>query len=122
MKLIYKIVFILCIFILTLGVNVSSADDNSFLQKESVITSVQNSQFDITNKDNTEIISTEFTNEIQSSQRIKNLQNGNLNPYHKELKSQFKRLISYIYSKSYLEKVKNRNLLYIAYEISPNAP
>lgn len=123
MKLIYKIVFIFCLFILSLGINISNENAFAHYEKEDILFSYSTPEFDITNKDNAETITNEcFNQSVQNSARTKTLSLNGFCGDIKGFKNQFKRIISYIYSKSYLDKIQNQSLILISSEISPQAP
>lgn len=124
MKLIYKITFILCLFLLTLGINIQGVNlQSANYAREGAVYSINQIESDLSSNIKNETIFAQNLNQnLQNSARTK-LASGDNGFYNaKIIDSDLSKIIAYIYTKSYLDNIKNKNLLLISSSIKPNAP
>lgn len=124
MKLIYKITFILCLFLLTLGINIQGVNlQSANYAREGAVYSINQIESDLSSNIKNETIFAQNLNQnLQNSARTK-LTSGDNGFYNaKIIDSDLSKIIAYIYTKSYLDNIKNKNLLLISSSIKPNAP
>ena len=124
MKFFYKLIFVFCVFLLALGMNIQSADTSySINLKEGNIYSVEITENKaIGNIENETSISRNIIENIQNLSRIKTTSFGSDFSKSEIAQNKLFQIISYIYLKSYLDNIKSKNLSRITYSINPNAP
>lgn len=125
MKLISRIILLFCIFFITLSANVFCSSCDSYLPKNiDTISAVKYYNYDLINsKDNESVLSninrndSTISNNKDSNDYYSGLFNKNPNK-----DKQFKELLSYLYTISYLDNKTKISFLSLLSEIHPNAP
>ena len=126
MKYICRFIIFICLFFISLSANAFSDVSQSYISKHvDTIAAVQVNDYDV-------LYSNSGCSTIQCVQRNDNLSinnketdnsfDGGLNNFLHQSDCQFKDLISYIYTQSYLRNKTKVSLVKVLSEINPNAP
>lgn len=123
MKLVYRAVFIFCIFLVTLCANAfCEFSDTKIYQKEALIYSADILNTDIINDGREEIANTQILNGSISANKNNSSNSFNSGNFVQISQKQLQKLLSYLYSKSYLDNKQKINLSVLSFQIRPNAP
>lgn len=126
MKYICRFIVFLCLFFISLGANAFSDSSQSYISKHvDTIAAVQVVDYDV-------LYSNNGSATIQGVQRNDNLSinhkesdnsfDGGLQNFLHQTDCQFKDLISYIHTQSYLRNKTKISLVKVLSEVNPNAP
>lgn len=127
MKFICRLIILFCIFIIAISGNAFCSDyTNSYnIKQNDTISSVNNYNHDLLNsKDNEPVIQNLNRNSnlnIANKEQDSSNDSG-LSKFIPKVPEQYTNLLSYIYTKTYLENKEKTLFAFISSEIQPNAP
>ncbi len=126
MKYICRFIIFICLFFISLSANAFSDNSQSYISRHiDTIVATQVNDFDVlySNTGNATIQGIQRNDNLTiNNKETDNSFDGELNNFLHQSDCQFKDLISYIYTQSYLRNKTKVSLLKVLSEINPNAP